>query len=95
MTTDPVQFVDQRLGTNVLLRKATRYVFPEHWSFLLGEIALYSFFVLIATGTFLALFFDASTTQITIPTMPRSTGIAAAAYQAWKEGKAEAQAVRL
>jgi len=30
---DPVEFVDQRLGTNVVLRKATRYVFPEHWSF--------------------------------------------------------------
>ena len=40
------------------------YVFPDHWSFLLGEIALYSFIVLIATGTFLALFFDPSTTQI-------------------------------
>jgi ubiquinol-cytochrome c reductase cytochrome b subunit len=63
--TDPVQFIDQRLGTNVLLRKATRYVFPEHWSFLLGEVALYSFLVLIATGTFLALFFDPGTTQIT------------------------------
>jgi quinol---cytochrome-c reductase cytochrome b subunit len=62
---DPVEFVDRRLGTNAPLRKATRYVFPEHWSFLLGEIALYSFVVLIATGTFLALFFDASTADTT------------------------------
>jgi ubiquinol-cytochrome c reductase cytochrome b subunit len=23
-------------------RKALRYVFPDHWSFLLGEVALYS-----------------------------------------------------
>ena len=39
------------------------YVFPDHWSFLLGEVALYSFVVLIATGIYLALFFDPSTTQ--------------------------------
>jgi len=62
---DPVEFVDRRLGTNVPLRKATRYVFPEHWSFLLGEVALYSFVVLIASGTFLALFFDPGTAKTT------------------------------
>jgi ubiquinol-cytochrome c reductase cytochrome b subunit len=62
---DPVEFVDQRVGSNTVLRKATRYVFPEHWSFLLGEVALYSFVVLIATGTFLALFFDPSTADTT------------------------------
>jgi hypothetical protein len=28
---DPVEFVDQRVGSNTLLRKATSYVFPEHW----------------------------------------------------------------
>jgi ubiquinol-cytochrome c reductase cytochrome b subunit len=42
-----------------------RYVFPDHWSFLLGEIALYCFIVLVASGTFLALFFDPSTSEIT------------------------------
>jgi ubiquinol-cytochrome c reductase cytochrome b subunit len=65
MIQDPVDFVDQRVGSNTLLRKATKYVFPEHWSFLLGEVALYSFVVLIATGTFLALFFDPSTADTT------------------------------
>src|SRR6266540_1115406 len=35
-------------------------VFPDHWSFLLGEIALFSFILLLLTGTFLALFFDPS-----------------------------------
>ena len=35
-------------------------MFPDHWSFLLGEIALYSFIVLIATGIFLSLFFEPS-----------------------------------
>jgi quinol---cytochrome-c reductase cytochrome b subunit len=61
---EPLEFIDRRLGTNGPLRKAMRYVFPEHWSFLLGEIALYSFAVLVATGTFLALFFDPSTTHV-------------------------------
>ena len=42
-------------------------MFPDHWSFLLGEIALYSFVVLIATGTFLALFFDPSTLDDRLP----------------------------
>ncbi|MBO8193183.1 ubiquinol-cytochrome c reductase cytochrome b subunit [Streptomyces oryzae] len=55
---------DQRLpvaaGGRALLRKA----FPEHWSFLLGELALYSFLVLLLTGVFLTLFFDADMTQI-------------------------------
>jgi ubiquinol-cytochrome c reductase cytochrome b subunit len=58
-----VDFVDERLGAARGVRFLMSYVFPDHWSFLLGEIALYSFIVLVATGTFLALFFDPSTTQ--------------------------------
>ena len=58
-----VRWLDERVGAATLARKAMRYVFPDHWSFLLGEIALYAFAVLIATGTFLALFFDPSTTE--------------------------------
>ncbi|MGI8844676.1 MAG: cytochrome bc1 complex cytochrome b subunit [Thermoleophilaceae bacterium] len=57
---EPVRFLDERLGAAQPLRKAMRYLFPDHWSFLLGEIALYSFVVLVATGTFLGLFFDPS-----------------------------------
>jgi ubiquinol-cytochrome c reductase cytochrome b subunit len=60
---DPVRFLDERLGAARGIRFLMRYVFPDHWSFLLGEVALYSFLVLVATGTFLALFFDPSTTQ--------------------------------
>jgi ubiquinol-cytochrome c reductase cytochrome b subunit len=56
----PVRFIDQRTASAPLLRKALRYLFPDHWSFLLGEIALYAFIVLILTGTYLALFFDPS-----------------------------------
>jgi ubiquinol-cytochrome c reductase cytochrome b subunit len=60
----PLEFLDQRLGTNVLLRKALRYVFPDHWSFMLGELALYAFAVLVATGVFLTFFYEPSTTRI-------------------------------
>jgi ubiquinol-cytochrome c reductase cytochrome b subunit len=47
-------------GLRVLMRK----VFPDHWSFLLGEIALWSFVILLLTGTFLSLFFVPSMTEI-------------------------------
>ena len=62
---DPVAFVDERIGAARPLRKLLRYVFPEHWSFLLGEMALYAFVVLLATGIFLALFFEPSTAPTT------------------------------
>ena len=60
---DPVRFIDERTASAPLLRKSMRYLFPDHWSFLLGEVALYSFIVLIATGVYLALFFDPSTAK--------------------------------
>jgi ubiquinol-cytochrome c reductase cytochrome b subunit len=60
---DPVRFVDQRSGAAPLLKKAMRYAFPDHWSFLLGEVALYAFLVLVGTGTFLALFFEPSLSE--------------------------------
>jgi ubiquinol-cytochrome c reductase cytochrome b subunit len=47
-------------GVRVLLRK----VFPDHWSFLLGEIILYSFIILLLTGTFLTLWFQPSMTDV-------------------------------
>jgi ubiquinol-cytochrome c reductase cytochrome b subunit len=52
--------LDDRFQGATILRRAINKVFPDHWSFLLGEIALYSFIVLLLTGTFLALFFDPS-----------------------------------
>ena len=57
--------VDQRLQVATPLRRMLNKVFPEHWSFMLGEIALYSFIVLLLTGTFLALFFDPSMAETT------------------------------
>ena len=58
-----VRFLDQRAGAAPFLRRALRYVFPDHWSFLLGEIALYAFVVLIATGVYLTFFFEPSAAQ--------------------------------
>jgi ubiquinol-cytochrome c reductase cytochrome b subunit len=60
---DPVRFVDERANAAPLLRKTLRYLFPDHWSFLLGEVALYAFVVLVATGVFLALFFEPSLSE--------------------------------
>ncbi len=52
--------LDDRLGTAHFVNKALRKAFPDHWSFMLGEINAYAFVILVITGTFLALFFRAS-----------------------------------
>jgi ubiquinol-cytochrome c reductase cytochrome b subunit len=57
--------LDDRLGTAHFMRKALRKAFPDHWSFMLGEIALYCFVVLLATGIYLGFFFVASAQPIT------------------------------
>jgi ubiquinol-cytochrome c reductase cytochrome b subunit len=53
-------FVEERFHVAAPLRKQLNKVFPDHWSFMMGEIALYSFIVLLLTGTYLSFFFDAS-----------------------------------
>src|ERR1700678_3829561 len=57
-------FLDDRFRGAKGVRTFFKKVFPDHWTFLLGEIALYSFIILLLTGTFLALFFQPSTTQV-------------------------------
>ena len=52
-----VRWLDERSGAAPFLKGVLRYVFPDHWSFLLGEVALYAFIVLVATGVYLTLFF--------------------------------------
>jgi quinol---cytochrome-c reductase cytochrome b subunit len=59
-----VRFLDERAGAAPFLRKALRYVFPDHWSFMLGEIALYAFVVLVATGIYLTFFFEPSLASV-------------------------------
>ncbi len=55
------KWVDERLGTTSFARVALRKVFPDHWSFLLGEIALYCLVVLVVTGVFLTFFYTPDT----------------------------------
>jgi ubiquinol-cytochrome c reductase cytochrome b subunit len=59
-----VRFIDQRTGTAPFLRKSLRYLFPDHWSFLLGEVALYAFIVLVGTGIYLTFFYEDSTARV-------------------------------
>ena len=62
-----VDYLDQRTGISKAVKEFARKVFPDHWSFLLGEIALYSFVVLLISGTFLTLFFVPSMGITTYP----------------------------
>jgi ubiquinol-cytochrome c reductase cytochrome b subunit len=55
-----LRYVDDRLGSANFLKRSMDKVFPDHWSFMLGEIALYSFVILLLTGVYLTLFFHAS-----------------------------------
>lgn len=60
-----VEGLTNRTGMSPGLATGLNKVFPRHFSFLFGEVALYSFIVLVATGTYLALFFEASQTPTT------------------------------
>lgn len=60
-----VEVADSRLGSAGFLRRNAKKIFPDHWSFLLGEIALYCFVVEILTGIFLAFFFEPSLAEVT------------------------------
>ena len=58
-------WADERLGLGTAMKKNLRKVFPDHWSFMLGEIALWSFVILLLTGVFLTLWYDPSMAEIT------------------------------
>ncbi|WP_030596495.1 cytochrome b [Streptomyces fulvoviolaceus] len=57
-------WADGRLGLYGLAKANMRKVFPDHWSFMLGEICLYSFLILILTGVYLTLFFEPSGIEV-------------------------------
>src|ERR1700710_961039 len=57
--------IDSRYHPSAAVRRQLNKVFPTHWSFLLGEIAMYSFIVLLLTGVWLTLFFDPSMVDVT------------------------------
>ncbi|VVH28698.1 cytochrome b [Corynebacterium diphtheriae] len=56
--------IDSRYTAASGIRRQINKVFPTHWSFVLGEIALYSFIILLLTGVYLTLFFDPSITKV-------------------------------
>lgn len=56
--------IDERYTASGLIRPQINKVFPTHWSFMLGEVALYAFIILILSGVYLTLFFDPSMTKV-------------------------------
>jgi len=58
------RWLDDRFRGAGGVRTFLRKVYPDHWTFLLGEIALYSFIILLLSGTFLTLFFQPSMQEI-------------------------------
>ena len=57
-------WVDDRLGVSKFTESVLDKIFPDHWSFMIGEIALYCFVILVATGSYLTFFFSASEKQV-------------------------------
>jgi len=60
----PAAWLDERIGLAKIAKGGLRKVFPDHWSFLLGEIALYSFIVLLLSGVFLTIWFKPSMMEL-------------------------------
>jgi ubiquinol-cytochrome c reductase cytochrome b subunit len=58
------RWLDQRLGAASFARTTLNKVFPTHWSFMVGELALYAFIVLVLTGVYLTFFFDPSQSEV-------------------------------
>ena len=58
------RFVDDRLGGARFARSALDKAFPDHFSFMLGEVALYCFVILVLSGIFLTFFFEPSTRDV-------------------------------
>jgi ubiquinol-cytochrome c reductase cytochrome b subunit len=60
-----LRWVDERLGMASWARSGLRKIFPDHWSFLLGEVALFCLIVLVLTGVFLSLFYVPDAAPVT------------------------------
>jgi ubiquinol-cytochrome c reductase cytochrome b subunit len=58
-------WIDQRLGAASWARSGLRKIFPDHWTFLLGEVALFCLVILVLTGVFLTLFYVPDATRVT------------------------------
>ncbi|MBW3612489.1 MAG: cytochrome bc complex cytochrome b subunit [Chloroflexi bacterium] len=58
------RWLDERLGLAGWARTGLRKVFPDHWSFLFGEVTLFCLVVLVLTGVFLTLFYVPDSTPV-------------------------------
>src|SRR5664279_971238 len=63
-TAAAANYIDERTSISGLVKEVGRKIFPDHWSFMLGEVALYSFIVILLSGTFLTFFFQASMVEV-------------------------------
>ena len=59
------RWTDERLGISKFTRSALDKIFPDHWSFMVGEIAMYCFVILVLTGSYLTFFFSPSENKVT------------------------------
>lgn len=60
------QWFDERLELKKFSDKFLTKAFPTHPTFLLGEIALFSFITLVVTGIFLGLFYEPSIRKVSL-----------------------------
>ncbi|MGG7463115.1 MULTISPECIES: cytochrome bc1 complex cytochrome b subunit [unclassified Plantibacter] len=63
-TAAAANYIDERTVISVAVKEFGRKIFPDHWSFLLGEVALYSFVIILLSGSFLTFFFQASMAEV-------------------------------
>jgi len=63
-TSAAANYIDERTSISGLVKEVGRKIFPDHWSFMLGEVALYSFIAILLSGTFLTFFFNPSMTEV-------------------------------
>ena len=57
-------WADERFTGSSALRRNMNKVFPDNWSFMMGEIALWSFVILLLSGVYLSFFYDPSMTEV-------------------------------
>ena len=63
-TAAAANYIDERTSISGAVKELGRKIFPDHWSFMLGEVALYSFIVILLSGTFLTFFFQPSMAEV-------------------------------
>jgi ubiquinol-cytochrome c reductase cytochrome b subunit len=64
LTGAAANYIDERTSMSGLVKELGRKIFPDHWSFMLGEVALYSFVAILLSGTWLTFFFQPSMAEV-------------------------------